>query len=205
MCHSVINSFIYFVRVIWILQCVKQYFRSLVLYNPYHYLLHAVCWFTCKNIDLEGKFFKVTFDKANQDLAVLIQFYLPTMKFFDNVFIEDWMTYIWDSENYLFRSSHRRCCSIKKGTLRNVSFAKFLRTPCIQNTSGQLRLSFVLSKIINTLTNPYQASIPFLYPLKTSDVSKGYRTGALVWNRLIRPMYPLYINKLMDLHSKSID
>ena len=59
-------------------------------------------------------------------------------------------------------------------------------------------MSYVISfckKIFNCikylqLLNPFQANVPFLYPLKTlenlrlSDVFRGYRKGALAWNGL---------------------
>ena len=56
-----------------------------------------------------------------------------------------------------------------------------------------------------TLLNPFQANVPFLYPLKTSenlwfsDVSRGYRKGTLAWNGSIKADGPLNYetNKLL--------
>ena len=68
-----------------------------------------------------------------------------------------------------YRSSHQRC-SVRKGFVRNfakvtgkhlcqklryrcfpVNFAKFLRTPFLQNTSGRLLLQMLLCLVINSV------------------------------------------------------
>ena len=54
------------------------------------------------------------------------------------------------------------------------------------NAVNLLKVSSNYNK--TTLINPFQANIPFLYPLKTSenrsfsDVFRGYRNGKLDWN-----------------------
>ena len=46
---------------------------------------------------------------------------------------------------------------------------------------------FIVGKRGKTrLINPFQANVPFLYPLKPQgDVFRGYRKGTLAWNELI--------------------
>ena len=54
----------------------------------------------------------------------------------------------------LFRSSHWRC-SVRKGILKTVNFAKFLRTPYLQNTSATARLFLLIQlSLIRDSTNP---------------------------------------------------
>ena len=93
-----------------------------------------------------------------------------------------------------YRSSHQRC-SVRKGFVRNfakvtgkhlcqklryrcfpVNFAKFLRTPFLQNTSGRLFLQMLLCLVIN--------SVIFMFSTHMSNktsLSKPLVTEKILW------------------------
>ena len=70
----------------------------------------------------------------------------------------------------------------------------------IKNTLNLKNLGIFWKHLQNTF-NPFQANVPFLYPLKTSEnlwfseVFRGYRKGTLAWNGLIEQHFSIIEKK----------
>ena len=93
-----------------------------------------------------------------------------------------------------YRSSHQRC-SVRKGFVRNfakvtgkhlcqklryrcfpVNFAKFLRTPFLQNTSGRLLLQMLLGLVINSVICMFSTHMS-----NKTSLSKPLVTEKILW------------------------
>ena len=93
-----------------------------------------------------------------------------------------------------YRSSHQRC-SVRKGFVRNfakvtgkhlcqklryrcfpVNFAKFLRTPFLQNTSGRLFLQMLLCLVINSVICMFSTHMS-----NKTSLSKPLVTEKILW------------------------
>ena len=110
--------------------------------------------------------FYFTFFEISSKLIYLVIHSVVNLSFTTNHWLLEFLVYINLSVSLLgyailYRSSHRRC-SIKKGSLRTatlfkkrlryrcfpVNFAKFLRTPFLQNTSGRLLLPIIVMQSV---------------------------------------------------------
>ena len=95
------------------------------------------------------------------------------------------------------------CSKLTIGTLEQG--VKYLRMPAGKLSKKLFRYQRQNLPTISNLLNPLSTSVPFLYPLNTSEnlrfsgVFRGFRSGALVENGL-RPIFQSYRNHLTKLY-----
>ena len=81
----------------------------------------------------------------------------------------------------------------QKNVQKNLNRKVFNKTEHVSTSTSHETIIQIIIRIIVSFTDPpFEVNFPFLYPLKTLNVFRVYRHGALARNTLIASFYQLF-------------